>query len=418
MPPDRSIAQRRAELALEEDGGVLHITLVIVLVLIVGLAAAGWAAEGHAAAANPYVAWPASFPPEAGFFPIAVWMQSPDNAEAYAALGINTYVAIAGRLDDEATAKFAKAGIRVVVGQRRRGAPPIENTTIAAWMHGDEPDNAQPAEGGGWGPAIPPARIIANYEAIKAKDPSRPVLLNLGQQVANDEWYGRGCEITDYPEYVKACDIVSFDVYPVVGIDKPDGEDYLWYVAKGLDRLQRWTGGGKIIWNCIECTHIGNAQKKATPAQVKAEVWMSLIHGSRGLIYFVHQFEPGFVEAGLLADPEMSAAVREINRQISELAPVLNSPTIPDGAVVTTSNPLVPIDLMAKQHHGATYILAVGMRNAEANGRFRIPALPEGKVEVLGEDRTLDVHEHEFRDAFAPYAVHLYKVTPVAAPGQ
>ena len=29
---------------------------------------------------------------------------------------------------------------------------------------------------------------------------------------------------------------------------------------------------------------------------------MALIHGADGLIYFGHQFEPRFIEAGLLAD--------------------------------------------------------------------------------------------------------------------
>ena len=54
---------------------------------------------------------------------------------------------------------------------------------------------------------------------------------------------------------------------------------------------------------------------------------MALIHGSRGLIYFVHQFKPKFNEHALLDDPEMLAAVTAINRQIRDLAPVLNSPT-------------------------------------------------------------------------------------------
>ena len=54
---------------------------------------------------------------------------------------------------------------------------------------------------------------------------------------------------------------------------------------------------------------------------------MSLVHGSRGLIYFVHQFKPKFNEHALLDDPEMLAAVTAINRQIRELAPVLNSPS-------------------------------------------------------------------------------------------
>jgi len=39
---------------------------------------------------------------------------------------------------------------------------------------------------------------------------------------------------------------------------------------------------------------------------VRAEVWMALIHGSKGLIYFVHQFKP-FNEHALLDDPALLA---------------------------------------------------------------------------------------------------------------
>src|SRR5262245_42590892 len=102
-------------------------------------------------------------------------------------------------------------------------------------------------------------------------------------------------------------------------------------------------------------THISNPKAKATPGQVRAEVWMSLVRGSRGLIYFVHQFQPRFVEAGLLDDKEMTAAVGAINKQIHELAPVLNSPTVPDGVTVASSVAAVPVEAMVKRRGGATY---------------------------------------------------------------
>ena len=164
-------------------------------------------------------------------------------------------------------------------------------------------------------------------------------MLNLGQGVANDEWKGRGAgaSLDDYPGYVRGADIVSFDVYPVAGIEKANGADFLWYVPKGVDRLVKWTDGNKPVWNCIECTRIGDPRAKATPAQVKAEVWMALVHGSRGLIYFVHEFKPKFNEHALLDDPEMLAAVTKINRQIRELAPVAQQPAAHgrgDGAIV------------------------------------------------------------------------------------
>ncbi len=40
---------------------------------------------------------------------------------------------------------------------------------------------------------------------------------------------------------------------------------------------------------------------------------MALIHGSRGLIYFVHQVKPSFREAARLDDAEMLAAVTKLN---------------------------------------------------------------------------------------------------------
>ena len=48
---------------------------------------------------------------------------------------------------------------------------------------------------------------------------------NLGQGVANDDWKGRarGASLDDYPGYVRGSDNVSFDVYPVAGIDRADG---------------------------------------------------------------------------------------------------------------------------------------------------------------------------------------------------
>ena len=46
----------------------------------------------------------------------------------------------------------------------------------------------------------------------------------------------------------------------------------LLFLAEGVNRLVGWTEGQKAVWNCIECTHINNLQKKATPQQVRAEV--------------------------------------------------------------------------------------------------------------------------------------------------
>jgi hypothetical protein len=367
---------------------------------------------GGAPSPGSYSGWMNGPSADPGYFPVAVWLQDPQRAPQFRKAGINMYVGLWQGPTEEQLAALKGSGMRVVCEQNEVGLKHRDDPTIAAWMHGDEPDNAQPLPGGkGYGPPVPAAKVIADYGRMKAADPTRPVLLNLGQGVANDEWKGRGPHPEDYREYCKGADIVSFDVYPVVGIDKPDGENYLWYVPRGLDRLKEWSGGRKLLWNALECTHVGEAEKKATPAQVKAEVWMSLVHGSRGIVYFIHQFKPRFVEAALLEDPEMLAAVTALNAQVRELAPVLNSPTVPDAVTVTSTEASVPIDLMVKRHGGATYLFAVGMRNGATRGEFALKdARKARRATVIGEDRTLDLKDGRFQDGFSPYAVHLYRI--------
>jgi hypothetical protein len=364
--------------------------------------------------ATPYSRWSNGPSQDPDYFPIAVWLQDPKNAERYKQAGINVYVGLWKGPTEAQLAALTDAGMPVICAQSEVGLKHADDKIIIGWMHGDEPDNAQRrADGGGYGPPTEPAKILEDYKAVAAADPTRPVLLNLGQGVAWDGWHGRGVRTNhpeDYPEYARGCDVVSFDIYPVVHT-RAEVTGRLWYVPLGVTRLRKWTGDGKIVWNCIECTRISNPNVKPTPHQVRAEVWMSIIFGSRGLIYFVHQFKPEFVEWALLDDAEMLQAVTALNNQIHSLAPVISSPTLPDAATVESSAEIVPIRLIVKQHGGATYVFAVSLFHEETTGSFHVEGLgAEAVAEVLGEDRTLDVANGSFRDKFAGYDVHLYKI--------
>lgn len=372
-----------------------------------------------AAVAEPAVPWTNGPWADPKFFPIAVWLQDPPLAERYRRAGINTYVGLWEGPTEEQLAALKKAGLWIVCAQNDVGRQHRADTNIIAWMHGDEPDNAQ-SRGArfGFGDPIAPAAVVADYQRMKAVDPSRPVLLNLGQGAAWDGWYGRGRRNhhpEDYPEYLKGCDIVSFDIYPV-NHESRDVHGNLWIITNGVSRLIGWSRSEKPVWNCIECTAITNPQHKPTPQQVRAEVWMSLIHGSRGLVYFVHQFKPKSDPAALLHDPEMLAAVTQINRQILRLAPVLNSPPVRDAVRVQSKNPDVPVATTCRQREGTTYLFAVGMRDGATDATFTLPATAGGTVEVLGENRMLTVTNRCFTDHFEPWAVHLYKLPVIPKP--
>jgi hypothetical protein len=374
--------------------------------------------------ASAYTKWHNGPAQDMAHFPIAVWLQDPHNAPQYQAIGINLFVGLWEGPTAEQIAELKRHGMPVICEQNDYALKHLDEKTIVGWMHGDEPDNAQSLPGGkGYGPPIPPEKIADAYRKIKEKDSTRPVMLNLGQGVAWDDWYGRGVRTNhpeDYAQYVRGGDIISFDIYPVVH-DKPAVAGKLWYVARGVERLRGWAGD-RIAWNCIECTRVSNVKTKPTPQQVKAEVWMSIIHGSQGLIYFCHQFQPRFIEAGLLADEEMAHAVGAINRQIQDLAEVINSPTLLKAATVTASPPDVSADMArllgsqgiaiaVKKQRGATYLFAVRMEASPVKGTFQVTGMSgETTVRVIGEDRTIPVHDGRFEDEFGPNAVHLYRI--------
>jgi len=348
------------------------------------------------------------------FFPIAVWMQAPSNAAAYRDAGINLYVGLwAGPTDVQLT-ELHRTGMLVICSLNQLALTHPTRSNIFAWMHDDEPDNAR-TRGARLGLAspMPPDSLLADHRRILANDSTRPVFLNLGQGVAWDNWYGRGTRNRrpeDYPDYLLGCDIASFDIYPTT---HPDLEvrGNLWYVPRGVERLRAWVRDEKPVWNCIETTHCDDPKRKPTPHEVRAQVWMSLIHGSRGIIYFAHQFEPTFIEAALLADKEMLAAVKRMNQQITSLAPALNSSSVTDLVSVASSNPAAPIATMVKEHGGDIFIFAVAMRPLKSEVRFSIKRLSENTtVEVIGENRELHLDSGTFSDSFGEWDVHLYRV--------
>jgi hypothetical protein len=272
----------------------------------------------------------------------------------------------------------------------------------------DEPDNAQAKSGGGYGPCVPPSEIVSRYRAIKAADPTRPVYLNLGQGVINDKYKGRGSEcaghLEQYAEYIQGTDIVSYDVYPV------NNNMPLWYTGAGVERLRKWANYKKPVWNWIETASYQNGPKP-TAAQIRSEVWMSLIHGSMGIGYFCHKFSAPADTAAPLHDREVREAVAAINAEIVSLAPVLNSAPVANGVSLSSSHSESRVATMLKRHGGKTYLFAMSTRpGGPSTVRFTLRECGDLTAEVVGESRTLRVRGGMLEDGFDDYQVHIYRL--------
>jgi hypothetical protein len=366
--------------------------------------------EGQSNAKIPSV--PAKLRRDDSFFPLCVWLQSPRNAERYKAAGINTYVGLWKGPNEDQLNQLKAAGLKLICHQNQFALAHKDDPTIIAWMQDDEPDNAQSlGQGKGYGPPVLPEKIFARYNEIHAADPTRPILLNLGQAVAWDNYIGRGVRRNhpeDYAEYVKGGDIVSFDIYPVT---HPEAavKGKLEYVANGVKRLKNWAGD-REVWNCVEAK-VGEDNARLTPAQLRSEVWMSIINGSRGIIYFVHHFKPTFSEASVFDDPDLLKALTEVNHQITELAPILNNADSPK--VTIESKPEEgSVIALAKRKGNDLYLFAASTSPQQSSATFKIEnLLAKYNVEVLDEDRRL-TSAGFISDKFDAYQTHLYKFTP------
>jgi hypothetical protein len=347
--------------------------------------------------------YPNGFPSDPGFFPIGVWLQSPAHALDYKAIGINTFIGLWNGPTEAQLAELANNGMYVVAAQNEVALASVNRGAIKGWLHTDEPDNAQPIGLGLHGTCIPAATVVRRTQEMKSRDPTRPVMINFGQGVANEFWWGRGPCTGDKQYYSIAAQdagILSFDIYPVA-TNIPQVKGKLEFVARGVTNLMNAAVNGQKVWAAIE------AAGPVTAAQLRSEVWMAIIHGASGIVYFVHESAPTFREDAIFRHPDVTREVAQTNALIKSLAMPLNTPNLTGKIAVQSTTPIATI---VKQHENVTYIFAVAMNNSASKPQFAIKGLHATKAVVMGEDRSVTITHGMFEDSFDGYSVHIYKL--------
>ncbi len=346
-------------------------------------------------------------PSAPSYFPISVWLQSPRLAPKYKAIGVNLFMGLYQGPTEDQLAELAKYDMPVIANQNDVGLHSPHAKMIRGWMQDwDEPDNAQPLASGSWGPCVPAKTVALQAAAIKAKDPTRPVLTGFGRGVADPDWRGRGSckgDMAYYDVAAVGADILAFDIYPVASgygaqLDLP---------SRGIKRLREAAKDGQHVWAVIETTRI-NSQARVTPAQLRSEVLLALIQGADGLLYFAHEWTGGFREDGLFRYPEIVQAVKDTNALVKRLAPVLNSPTI-EGRIAASGT--IPTATMLKEREGDLYLFAGSTDSKAGSVSFSLSGFSNGRAEAIDEDRQIPITNGAFSDSFdRGYDVHVYRI--------
>lgn len=375
--------------------------------------------------------------------PVGVWMQDPatpydgsDEAHAFRALGVNTFVGLWDWPSDEhgQVRAAAAAGLAVVAGGRAcdptTGGPggwpcatadlplaakaaQVGAGTLAGYELADEPDMNVPngtAEGAG---CMPPEKLAGFAESLHRQDSTRPVLVNFGSGVAGGA-RSPGCP-TDFSRYTASADIVSVDFYGLSDPSSPESTKGAWTYARTAART-RLLSPGKPVWVFLETpvqmqsgSLTASGAKAASAAQVRAAAWAALVNGATGLSWFCHSFVSQPQVDACLRDTGSAATIKQVDADAQAYAAYWNAPPVLAGVATQGA----PVTATLRTAGGHTAVLAVALdgpglpEGGPSTATFTLPDHYTGKVRT-DDGRVLTAKQGTFTDHFSAYQPHVY----------
>jgi hypothetical protein len=283
-------------------------------------------------------------------FPRMVWRQCPTYYPESIGAGINVFLGVSCAGPDEQFSKLAGRGASTTDA----GTPGVSGPSQIGWHL---PDEADVSVGG-----------IEKLPNPKAN--GRVTFLTVTDKFAPNTAPGpHGTSI--YPGLFEAADVIGFDTYPIeVRCDLGQIDNVYW-----MQRELILQAKGKPTFQWIEAGPMEHcrANEDPTATTVRAETWLAIAGGARGIGYF-----PDYWVGDIRNE------VRKLNREIVALGPALLGPV---------ANPIFspdrPVRVGVRKYNGATYVIAVNTSTSPTTASFTVPGLSGKKLQVFGEDRSV-----------------------------
>jgi hypothetical protein len=308
------------------------------------------------------------------FFPLLVLAQCPSGYESSLAAGVTLYAENpCGGIADQ-TAVLAGRGLSLTAASEAG----IGGAGVIGWYYPDEAD------------------LQGITAATMPQFPTQAATGRLSVLTLSNHFYsqttplaaGRGV----YPGLIAKADVVGFDLYP---LQEFCSTAWLPDVAAAQRELVQQAGGRPTFqWIESSTWKCNTPVLRVTPATVRAESWLAIAGGARGI---------GFFPADWPAD--VAPGIATVAREVSAISAALLAP---DAAASATT----PVVAAARVLNGAIYVIAVNPTRAALRSTIHVPGLADRSTSVLGEGRSVRSSADSIADAFAPLAVHLYVAAP------
>ena len=262
---------------------------------------------------------------------------------------------------------------------------------LAGWSFPDEPEN------NGWTPDT-----LRNAHPFPRGGPDGLLsFVTTGAGFFRSPYTSSKVAPDVYRQFAHLADVAGFDLYPLGHCSNDVSAVY---------NAQRAFGslvGAMPTFQWIETGPIrpgycGGFQM--TAAELRAEVWLAIAGGARGIGYFTHTWTPDHHSFDVRQP--VAHQMARTNELIAAVRPALVGRTI--ASSVNSS----AVKVLARRAGNTTYVIAVSTAGAPIWIRYDVPALRNGKIRVFGEHRSVSVSHGRVDDRFGPLAVHIYVQTP------
>jgi hypothetical protein len=200
-------------------------------------------------------------------------------------------------------------------------------------------------------------------------------------------------------------DVLGIDPY-VIGSRYPES-----YVGDLTRKVIGAVHGARPVWTVIQFFWLNSLSHFPTEQELHDMSWMAIAEGARGVFYWSYGLR------GLDWDPKRDPVLRQqrydelvnVTRQISALEPVLLAPDSPVLAANSATGTVITKEKDLKD--GSRYLISYNHGGDSVDASFTLRR-PAHAISVDGENRsvTLDQGGAGFKDSYAPFQAHVYKI--------
>jgi len=263
----------------------------------------------------------------------------------------------------------------------------VKGRALVGWTYPDEPEN------NGW----TPARLQRAQPYARGSDDGLLSFVTTSAGFFHKPYRDTRVAPLVYRRFAQLADVAGFDLYPLGHCSNDltavyDAQRAFVRLAGAMPTFQ-WIETGPI-----RPTYCGGFQM--SPAQLRAEVWLAIAGGARGIGYFTHTWSPN--HSAFDVSLKLQRTIKKTSDQLAAVRPGLLGSTVLSGA--NSGN----IKVVARRSGDRVYVFAVNAQPSQMVAQVTVPRLGDGRLQVFGEKRSTTVRDHRFIDTWKPLAVHVY----------